>query len=115
MALFSTGASYPTICGKLGGVVYQRSQFGFMARARRFSVSYPSAEAQRRMAAMHALAAMWAYTLTNAQRLSWGVYSHSHPIPAPCTGSRFLTPMNWFIKFNMTRYLNNDPLLLFAP
>jgi len=67
------------------------------------------------MAAMHALAAMWAYTLTNAQRLSWGVYSNSHPLSEPCTGIRYLTAMNWFIKFNMTRYLNGTPLLLFAP
>jgi hypothetical protein len=115
VALFEGIPSYYGICGKLGGVVYQRSKYGFMGRARRYTLSYPSFSKQRLMAAMHALAAMWAYTLTNAQRLSWGVYANQHPIPAPCTGIRFLTPMNWFIKLNMPLYLAGTALLLYAP
>jgi hypothetical protein len=82
---------------------------------RTFRTRYPTAAGRIRMAAMHELANWWAYRLTNAQRLSWGVYSNTRPLPAPCTGKRFLTPMAWFMKINMPRYLAGQAILLFSP
>lgn len=115
MAIFNRSPLAPTICGKLKGVVYQRSSWGLMGRARRYSVSYPSEAAQRRMAALADLARYWAYKLTDPQRLTWGVYSNTHPLSSPCTGIRFLAPISWFIKINMPRYLAGQALLFFAP
>jgi hypothetical protein len=115
VATILTAPNAPILCGKIGGTIFQRWGWGTRQRSRRYSVSYPSEQAQRRLSAMHALAALWAYRLTNDQRLSWGSYANTHPVPSPCTGVRYLTAMNWFIKLNMSRYLAGDPLLLFAP
>lgn len=115
MAQVLTNPYIGTICGKVGGTIFQRGQGSTTQRVPRWSVSVPNAEALRRMAALAELNRIWAYRLTNAQRLSWGVYANTHPVPSPCTGIRYLTPHNWFVKLNMPRYLAGQPIHLFAP
>lgn len=101
MALLIGAYGGGTIIGKLGSTVFQRNQYGNLARQRVSGVNPNSLPQQLVRGQMAAMSARWKDVLTAAQRLGWKDYSTGTPLPNNRGGNSIVGGRQMFLRFNV--------------
>ncbi len=101
--------------GSIAGNTYSRNHYGAFVRARVTPINPNTARQQVVRAAIAFLAAMWAGTLTAAQRTAWNLYGSSVAMTDSLGATMYLTGYNHFIRSNLIAKMIPYPLISPGP
>jgi len=115
MALVAYGGGITDARGSIGGQVHSRNRSGNYIRARTTPVNPNTVRQNGVRDNLSNAVALWANTLTQAQRDQWGVYAAAIPRQNKLGQTIFLTGFNWFVGNNTMRLTNGLPVVSAGP
>lgn len=101
--------------GSIAGNTFSRNHYGAFVRARVTPVNPKTARQVQVRAAIAFLAAMWADTLTDVQRIAWNLYGSSVAVLDSLGATMYLTGYNHFIRSNLIAKMVPYPLISAGP
>jgi hypothetical protein len=110
MARVSYGGLITDLSGSIGGLTFQRSNYGGIARTKPISVNKNSQPQSRIRSLLNQVHYHWR-ALSDVQRDQWRRYIEFSNTYCRRSGSSLLTGHDLFIKYNMLRLTNNIPVL----
>lgn len=115
MALVKYGGGIVAISGSIAGNTHARNKSGYYIRARTKPINPNTARQQTVKGAIAFLAAMWATTLTLAQRTAWNLYGSSVAMKNKLGEVIYLSGYNHFIRSNLIAKMVPYPLISAGP
>jgi len=106
MAIFLTGALVADIRGKLGEIVFQRTQGGPTVRSLGTWVQPNTDPQQDCRNTLYALSKAWSSTLLESERESWRSYARTNPRPNRWGHATIVNGYCAFIRHNAHAYRN---------
>ncbi len=100
MALIKYGIGIAQISGSIGGVTFARNTYGNYIRNRTTPTNPNTSRQQKVKAGIAFLAAAWAQTLSDAQRIAWNLYAASVVMTNRLGEPTFFSGYNMFIRSN---------------
>lgn len=111
MARIIYSALVESIRGSIQGTTFQRSAYGYTAKAKPKMVNPNRFKQAGRKQSFSVQARKWR-ALTEPNRAAWGAYAEAFPIPSRLNPDSYLNAFNLFAKYhNLFNQLNNSATL----